>query len=1157
MLRMSLLSRLLWCRRLRRERPIDRTRRLLIAGIISSPVASPALAALPSWFRGGHPSGGPFIPPVDPGPDSETLTFVNSSASSSPSDVPILATMWFRRGRVPAGSIAEPSLDGVTALPYQADNLLYWEDDGSLRGAVFRIAHSIGYSAGQSRTYQFLIRSGSYSNTTTITVADIVAATDPRVVLTNLHTAQTIYNTTRNLTVTMSGGQINGVKIWYPTTNANVGARFTGTSVPGSFTITASISGTILTASGTDSGTITSGAILTGPGVAPGTILGAVINTTNKTYRVNISQTVASTSMIGSYSTLTIDSMDAGSPAIVALDPVAFPNAAMVVKSASITTPAIITKLLSSSPATYILTGSHSATSEHMIGAVQIENGGGTGAAISILNGVPTVEYPGSGYSHVGTGTFEVSMADVIAGINADGNHANGKSIEVYAQGPYCLGIRVRTAVVGCPHAHVTFYVEYYRKANGTFLDIRRCAFFGNALMEPSNPIYNLTLDLDFYDGDDLIVGAAGGDTRFQTMAAVVSAQGGALDLEGLPYWRSANDAAWKAIAHERTPEECDYLRSTGVILPYRTDSIALAGLPTKIPTEHRSWYLNGTGERDYIFDYCPFANIGVRSALGAGGNGTGENPMWETDGNHLLALRQGQTTKARVYRRNIRIGALHGMSIGQLGGGIFEPDTMYVPNVVPASAKSFPGMLPTREAIWLGDFTDNGYSHPLIAIGNFQQAFGRTYHQTDSTYGAFLLEGEQWLLDAATHQASGPTIGRFHASEREITVGGTTYYGVQAGATGNTRRWAWAMNSAGKAAALMPKVWANGATNVERSYVAFCVQSQFDYLNALVPHIGTVKIGRSGTVRNKTINFSGSGVYPEMFYSGSADCTIPYMDVYHISCMAQNGFLLKGTPEGDALITYREYMKNQFVKLWAKPGTPHYLLINWRIQTLSAGQVSPPIDWDSAVFSHVTPSVGVYPIDQVDPAGRQVMIKTTSGSNVVTLISTTTNLPGSVMVTKTTRMADGSRIMVTSTPLAGGGSGAVKPIPVGLDQSFWYHWKELTPSTGQLCTDAALTSPVTLGSTHNNVDFWLIPSNIPSDFSGEGTYFGGKGNTGWSYLQQQLAAICLLKAYGSPDDGNGNNTAAINTITNLAAASGGMTYTTGVQYAMDTKLTV
>ncbi len=98
-----------------------------------------------------------------------SLTFANLSASNSPATTPLIIAKGFKRGDVPSGYIAVPTIG--SPLTYQADNRTYW-DDGSLRHAVFRCLTGI-INAGATTQVTFPVSAGSYTNTSSNTTADI------------------------------------------------------------------------------------------------------------------------------------------------------------------------------------------------------------------------------------------------------------------------------------------------------------------------------------------------------------------------------------------------------------------------------------------------------------------------------------------------------------------------------------------------------------------------------------------------------------------------------------------------------------------------------------------------------------------------------------------------------------------------------------------------------------------------------------------------------------------------------------------------------------------------------------------------------------------------------------------------------------------------
>ncbi len=179
-------------------------------------------------------------------------TFINTAGATSPADTPIRwCKMSFVEGDVPPGYIAVPQILGVDVAGWQASRVTYWDTDGSLKEAQFPLIHG-GTAAGATFQITFDRRSGSYSNTSAITTASITAASDYRVALSNVHTAQVGsfpssgngYPNDRMMTVTIGGGVVTGVKTWFRTLTTAATYNITGGGGAGG-NITSNVDGSV------------------------------------------------------------------------------------------------------------------------------------------------------------------------------------------------------------------------------------------------------------------------------------------------------------------------------------------------------------------------------------------------------------------------------------------------------------------------------------------------------------------------------------------------------------------------------------------------------------------------------------------------------------------------------------------------------------------------------------------------------------------------------------------------------------------------------------------------------------------------------------------------------------------------------------------------
>jgi hypothetical protein len=513
---------------------ISRRSLLASASVFVLARALPAMAK-PRFLRGGSPTGAAPPPPVS----GRSMTVYNTAGTTSPSNTPIHLEMAFVPGEIPAGQIAVPQEGGID-VPYQADRVRTY-GDGSLYKASFYFVRATGIPGNGSIQITFSARSGSYSNTSSITTADVVAERDFKLVLSNVHNAVVgdlttgighTYGYTGTVAAKLNGsGGVSGVKVLYPS---------------------------------------------------------------------NI--TLPNTSVVG---------------------------------------------------------------------------GGGTGGVISISGGVVTVVSAGTGYGFIGSGTFTGSFNTAVSTVNSTGNRVNGVEIVQYAKGLFVDGFRARMLVPGLPHYHITIYAERWKKPDGTLLQYRPWAVGGTGLVDTATTITNLTYDADFKNGSTIIVGANGGDTRFQTCHNYIYGSFGTFDVDANPYWEN-NHAALSAVIPLRNPTEVAYWKRTKVALPW------IDGSPTNpIPTTHSSYETTPNGGLAVVCDYTPFGNAGIRSPIGTGGSGSEENAMNTVDMLLYEAQHNGNLSDALVWLKNAKVSAAHALGMPQLGSGIFEKTTMYPANVL------------------------------------------------------------------------------------------------------------------------------------------------------------------------------------------------------------------------------------------------------------------------------------------------------------------------------------------------------------------------------------------------------------------------------------------------------------------------------------------
>lgn len=698
-------------------------------------------------------------------------------------------------------------------------------------------------------------------------------------------------------------------------------------------------------------------------------------------------------------------------------------------------------------------------------GTLNVANGNGSGGQVSISGTAVSVVSGGSGYSNVGTGSFNIGFNSIVAAVNSGGNH-NGASLIQYAKGPVCDAWRARMAVSGAPHLHTTFYVERWKDGSGNFAYFRAYCVYGVGLVDTTATMYNYTYSLDWKNGSTVIRGTTNSDPGFTNNTVYMggSATTFGSGTSGLNYIDSAkpdwssNSATLNAIIPQPTATECDQIKASGLILPW----LAIAtNFPQ--PTVAKTYTTDGQ-DLNYINVYQPNAAAGIRNPLGSGGSGSTEAPMPQVNSLHWIWARQGNAANSNLWLSNSRVAAAHGIGSPSLGGGVYDPTTLYVPNIIPTSAHTFTGMTQNLSGHYAdGDITQLGYMHPYIDGGGSLIDID-VYHMGFFLAYIYQLEGEQWALDAMLNQGTLENYCQYPSFHGQITLGPTTYYGSWAGYGSNERIPAWATMANCYAAAFSPTAWSDGATNIEQQYALYLAQQTAAYRNALVSFTGSVTIGSLGTPITKTVDYTGTGVLPDLFVGapfGETEIEVPFMTDYTAMCFAFGGWLLQGTAAGAALLNYVNYFKQQFVGLYAYTGS-HYLNDSYRINVLTGPASNSPASdptW-SSMGNVASPKLGV--IASNSGGSNQLSFIMTNGSATMQLsqLSASVSTPDSMCVVGSTRAASGSRIKLSTSD-----TGTITPnwaaIPSGFDGVTWYYWKELTPTTGQLCSDSGLTTPV------------------------------------------------------------------------------------------------
>lgn len=905
------------------------------------------------FLRGGK--GGASVSSLGP-ISGMSRTFINTSGAASPAATPIHELeMHFREGDVPTGYIAVPQIGGVD-VAYQADRVVRWDTDGSLKSAYFPIAHTAAITAGGTVQVTFDRRTGSYTNTSAITTSSITGASDYRVALSNVHSAKVGsfptggnpptgngYPNERMLTVAISGGQVSSIKSWYRDTNA-----------------------------------------------------------------------------ISSY---------------------------------------------------------------------KITGGGGSNGFITVAaNGTVTIDNAGSGYVNIGSGSFNIGFNDIVTAVNSGGNHANGVALIQTHKGPVLDAWMAYGLISGLPHAFIIFYVERWKKADGTFLSLRALAEVCNGTVDTVNTITNYTFDLDWKNGATVIRGASTGDTRLQTVMMMVGASGKTLDAQAMADW-SVSSSSFNAIIPQWTLAECDYYRGTTAQGNVGLPLMKIA--PTQpVPSVPNSFETNSAdGGWDNVGTYQPFiGTAGIRCPLGGGGSGN--SIQLRGLGNMvLMSWRAGLTSAARIWLNNLRVTAAHAANFAQLGGPFVEPTTMWPPNGVPASAQTFTGMTPARDTIYIANVISTGYANPLIAssggtITDLTNSAGSTYHHLSLAFDAFCLLGHQWMLNTVMYASTTPLFAANHSSKRKATFNGRTYHNIYCNQVANVRVVAWRLRAHQQAACALPATFADGSVNPVRDLILYSIKEQYDYLNDLPPFIGTVTMG--STNYTKSIDLTDTGVDPENFSPSNANGfggSVSFMDAYMIVSQAEGAHLLRGTDAGTAALAQLTYRLKSYAKRRASPAPQQYT-DSYRLMEYATPEYLALADptWQKG-FNPADPGLGVHPFCVAPPSAAPAAMMFTVGSSTITAWNWATGsvATNGIKFDETTRIASGSRIKLT-TAFVANTTPNYTTLPGGFNLSTWYYWKELTPSTGQLCTDAAMLNPVTPTTNPSSVDhdvfFWMVPAN-------------------------------------------------------------------------------
>lgn len=154
--------------------------------------------------------------------------------------------------------------------------------------------------------------------------------------------------------------------ITFAASGAAATAVGTGTIAAGTFSVTGSITGNVLTVTAVGSGTVYAGAAISGTGVASGTTVVSQLSGTTGgigTYAVSIpEQTVASTTISGTYGTMTITAMTSGSFGV-----------GQAVSGTGVTAGTYISALGTGGAGTYIVNNTQTVASETLTASTNYE----------------------------------------------------------------------------------------------------------------------------------------------------------------------------------------------------------------------------------------------------------------------------------------------------------------------------------------------------------------------------------------------------------------------------------------------------------------------------------------------------------------------------------------------------------------------------------------------------------------------------------------------------------------------------------------------------------------------------------------------------------------------------------------------------------------
>jgi hypothetical protein len=955
------------------------------------------------------------------------LSVTNSAGTSSPADSPKTFGQQFPRGAVPAGSRVKPLVAGVP-LPFQCDDRVFW-DDGSLMSASFR-ALVPALAAGATVSMDFALESGAFDNTSAATLSDVTGGSDFKLLINNRHEARCTYTSFPQGTVIalrQSGGGISAASVIIPS-NGNAPTGSFGTlGVVGGGGSGAALQ-LLQTAVG---GTRNSG----GSSFVPGDV-GAILTSTVGGLRIRI------------------DGVSGGAV-----------NAQTIIDGGS----------FSAAP-----------------GALSFSGASGAGFTFTPTSWLPdgaNVTAPGAGFGPRGSGSWQASFNTAAAGTEVE--------LVQYAKGAVCdawFGTMQLKDVAGGaadPTTLVKFYVERWKKRDGTFLDFKATARLHYGTVDFSATQRPFTCDLEWKNGATTIRGASHGDPGFADYVNFCMASAFALDQHAQLDWVSANGPAWNALVNTRSPAQIAQFKAAGVLPPVLPITPSVATPTTEAP--YGSTYSIIPLYQPGFYACCevPLNTSGTHHDLGwwpgayAVHHRT-QNPAW---------LRQ-----ARVNAAAVALTAIN----------MVEPTTGLIPNAIPAAIQSFPGMTDRSSAaagfVGLGG-PSNGDQHSQESNRNFAAPTpNNSDHFPAYQAYAYLVEGERWMLDQMLNNAGTLIFNLGQTSQRKMTLGTTDYYGIVS-AQSDVRQSAWALMAIGIAAKLLPTTRIDGSTEQQQAYLKYVLGSNYRFMTDLPPFIGTIKWGGVTTV-SKLYDWSPVGLYEiRMIASNAAngqgaETSVPFMGNYMMQVAAQ---LSKLWPDIPNIANFRNHYRKYYVPRYA--GGCAFLADTFRTNAFQYTGGPPVTGW-GGFGDTVNPMNGCYPGLGTSPGGGGSGETTMafSAGNPTIVLSSSLTVAGSPL-------ADGSRVRLSNSINTQVVS-AANQVPAGLDETVWYYYQGLTSTTCQLCTDAALTSPVTPTEAKSGVGFWVIPANA-CPTAAAGSYNWGNTPDAQSRYMEIASTLRLLKAVG------------------------------------------